>query len=750
VPNGAYHRGMSTSRRQFLHISLSGGALLATVSFSELALATGTGPAKAAGGVPLGVFVRINPDNTVLIGARGCEIGQGVVTSLPMLIAEELDVSWSQVRVQQMPYGIAPGKEPGQFIPPYGAQGAGGSTSVSDSYKELREAGAQIRALLVAAAAQQWSVDAGSLTTRDGAVWHDGRSLTYGALASRAASLPMPAGPFELKKPADFRIIGKPTRVADCGDIVSGRARYGIDATLPGMLYAVIARSPYFDGTLKSFDDSEAKKVRGVRHVVAIEGPNGGPFARNLAAGVAVVADSTWAAMQGRTALKVAWAPGPHASDSTRALEQRCRAALAGTQGIQKGRGDGDMAAAWAGAATRIEADYKVPFLAHATMEPPGATVHISGDRVKLIASLQSPGGASRMINAITGIPRLNIDIELPRAGGGFGRRLENDFVAEATLIAQATGKPIKLMWTREDDLQNDFYRPFGVQRLRAAADQNGKLTGWWHRVAATTRKYRSPGRDDSPDWIGTLDIDGFPAACLPNYLAEFVNVDFGLARGWWRAPLHTFAAFATQSFVDEVAVALKRDPLELRLEMLGAPRDLPYSDHGGPIFSTGRLAAVLREAARRIDYGRTLPKGRGIGLACHFTFGGYTAHAVEVSTRGADWRIERCVCVSDVGTVVNPMGVAAQLQGGTVDGISTAMGLEITVEGGRILQGNFNDYRLLRMADAPPVETFLMPSTLTPSGAGEMGIPSAAPALANAIHAASGRRLRDLPLRKA
>jgi len=351
------------------------------------------------------------------------------------------------------------------------------------------------------------------------------------------------------------------------------------------------------------------------------------------------------------------------------------------------------------------------------------------------------------MISAMTGIPRLNIDIELPRSGGGFGRRLENDFVAEAVLVAQAVGKPVKLLWTRDDDLQNDFYRPFGVQRLRAAVDKDGRLTGWSHRVAATSRKYRAD-RADNPDWVGTLDIDGFPANCVPNYLAEFVNVDFGLARGWWRAPLHTFASFATQSFVDEVAAALKRDPLELRLEMLGAPRDLEYREHGGPVFNTGRLAAVLSEAARRIGYGRTLPKGRGIGLACHFTFGGYAAHAIEVASHGADWRIERCVCVADVGLVVNPAGVEAQLQGGTIDGLSTAIGLQITVEDGRIRQSNFDGYRLMRMPDAPIVEAHLIASAQKPSGAGEMGIPSAAPALANAIYAATGNRLRSLPLR--
>ncbi len=304
---------------------------------------------------------------------------------------------------------------------------------------------------------------------------------------------------------------------------------------------------------------------------------------------------------------------------------------MAGDAEIQTGRSDGDMKAAWAAAAKKIEADYKVPFLAHSTMEPPGATIHIEGDRVKLIASLQSPGGASRMINAMTGIPRLNIDIELPRSGGGFGRRLENDFVAEAVLVAQAVKQPVKLLWTRDDDLQNDFYRPFGVQRLRAAADKDGKLTGWSHRVAATSRKYRARHATTTPTgWARSTSTAFPPTACL-TISSEFVNVDFGLARGWWRAPLHTFAAFATQSFVDEVAVALKRDPLELRLEMLGAPRDLEYEEHGGPIFSTGRLAAVLQRSRERIDYGRKLPKGRGIGLACHFTFGGYAAHAIEV-----------------------------------------------------------------------------------------------------------------------
>ena len=739
---------MGYSRRQFLEITaVSGGGLLATLSFSSTVRAAVNG-AAAAETIPLGAFIRINPDNTVVIGARGCEIGQGVRTSLPMLIAEELEVRWDQVRVEQLNYGIAPGTEAGQFFARYGPQGAGGSTSISDGWMDLRQAGAQVRQLLIATAAQTWNLPPGSLAAREGAVWHaDGRSLKYGDLATRAAALPLPAGPFALKQPKDFKIIGQPAKVADCGDIVSGRARYGIDATLPGMLYAVIARSPTFDGRVKSYDDAAARQVRGVRFVVPIAPPPDGDFNRNLAAGVAVVADNTWAAMQGRKALRIDWEAGPWAKASSREMEQRAHALVAGSDGIQTGRSDGDMAKAWSAAAQKIEATYQVPFLAHATMEPPGATVAFNGDKVKLIASIQQPGDASRMVAAMLGISRLNVDIELPRSGGGFGRRLENDFVAEAVMVARQVQRPVKLLWTRDDDLANDFFRPFGVQRLRAAADASGKLTGWSHRVAATSRKWRA-GRGDDPDWVGTLDIDGFPANCVPNYLAEFVDVPFCLARGWWRAPLHTFSAFATECFVDEVAHALKRDPVELRLEMLGAPRDFQYREHGGPVFSTGRLAATLREAAQRIGYGRRLPKGHGIGFASHFTFGGYTSHATEVAAKaGGGWHIERCVCVSDVGIVVNPLGVEAQLMGGTIDGISTALGLEITVEQGRVQQTNYHQYPVLRMPDAPQVEVHIMPSAMPPRGAGEMGIPGALPALANAIFAATGQRLRRLPL---
>jgi isoquinoline 1-oxidoreductase beta subunit len=348
----------------------------------------------------------------------------------------------------------------------------------------------------------------------------------------------------------------------------------------------------------------------------------------------------------------------------------------------------------------------------------------------------------------MTGIARSDIAIQLPRSGGGFGRRLSNDYVAEAVLVAQKAGQPVKLVWTREDDLQNDFYRPFGVHRLTATLDAAGKVTGWAHRVAATARKYRAAGMEDDPDWIGCVDPDGFPAGCVGNYLAEFLPVDFHLARGWWHAPLPTFAAFPVESFLDEVAIAARQDPLALRLKLLGTPRELDYRNHGGPKVHTGRIAGVLHEAARRIGYGRKLPPRHGIGIASHFTHGGYAAHALEVAVSEAgEISVVRCVCTADVGLVVNPLGAEAQFMGATLNGLSAALNLQITVKDGRIEQANFPDYPLLRMAAAPDVEVSFIDSPFPPSGVGEMGIPPAAPALANAIFAATGKRLRRLPV---
>jgi len=731
------------SRRDFLSVSTSAaGALMVSWPWP---CAPGAQP---AGSRSLGAFVRIEADGRIVIGARGCEIGQGVKTSLPMLIAEELDVPWSAVTVEQLPYGLIASHDAPGYTSRYGPQGAGGSTSIPDGWKELRQAGARVRWLLVQAAARIWQQPADQLRTHDAHVLHpDGRSLSYAQLAARAATLTPAPAELPLKPRGGYRIIGQPTRVTDAREIVTGAAAYGIDAAIPGALTALIARCPYFDGAVAHVDDAQARRVPGVRQVFRIPGPQpGAVLDRNLAAGVAVVADDFWSARKGREALRITWTQGPGAQDSSAALERRAVAALA-TRG-KIARRDGELEATRQTAARVVEAVYVMPLLAHATMEPPNALIELRPKRALLVASLQSPGGASRMISEMSGIARPDIEIRLRRVGGGFGRGLQNDFVAEAVLVAQAAKAAVKVIWTREDDLQNDFYRPFGLHQLTATLDAQGGVSSWAHRVAATPRKYRAAGMEEESDWIGCADPDGFPAGCVANYLSEFMAVELGLARGWVRGPLPTFSAFPVQSFVDEVALAAGADPLALRLELLGAPRELAYRDHGGPTLHTGRLAGVLRRAAQEIGYGRKLPRGHGIGLASHFTHGGYVAHAFEVAVSAAgELEVVRCVCAVDVGEVVNPLGVEAQMMGATIDGLSTALNLQITVKDGRIEQSNFPDYPLLRMAAAPDVAVHLVASEFPPSGAGEMGMPTVAPALVNAIFAASGKRIRRLPV---
>lgn len=741
---------LDRGRRRFLCVSLTAGGALLVGLRPALAEPTPGVPPELLGDdlVDIGPFVKIERDNRIVIGARGCEIGQGVKTSLPMLIAEELDVDWSQVRVVQLPYGyVDTDKGPSNR---YGDQGAGGSTSIPDGWKDLRAAGASARWLLVQAAAKEWSLPAERLRTEAGEVIApDGRKLTYGALARSASTIALPETPPPLKKPEQYRIIGKPTKTVDARDIVTGRSRFGIDEYAADALVAVVARCPYLDGTLDTFDDAETRKVAGVVDVIALPGPKpGAPFDGPLANGVAVLAEHSWGALRGRDLLKVTWKPGPWSAESSAGLAARANALLDANEGGTSVRRDGDLAKAGKQARQRIEARYEVPFLAHATMETPGALVEIKQDSARLVASLQSPGGASQMIARMTGLPRSAIEIRMTRAGGGFGRRLENDFVAEAVLLAKAAGRPVKLLWTRDDDLQHDFYRPFGVHALSAILDRRKQVVGWTHRCAATPRAYREARDTPRPINTGCLEADDFPAGLVANLEKTFFAVESGMPRGWWRAPLHTFHAFAVQSFIDEIAVASKQDAVAVRLAMLGEPRQIPYAGHGGPFFDTGRMAEVLRRCAARIGWGKRRDDGHGLGIACHFTFGGYAAHAFEVSVEGRELRIHRAVCVVDVGRVVNPLGVEAQMMGGTIDGISTALHLAITVKDGQVQQHNFPDYPLLRMAQAPhAVEVEIVESQAEPVGAGEMGIPGVAPALANAVYAATTVRVRKLPL---
>lgn len=733
------------SRRLFLQATLTAsGALVLAPTLLRALDETAPPPAEN----PLGVLIRIEPDNRIVIGATGAEIGQGVKTSLPMILAEELDADWAQVAVEQMPLMVDfSGAEPRWR---WGEQGAGGSTSIPDGWASLRQFGAQARWLLRQAASQQWKIPAASVGMRDSFALHpDGRRLPYGALVGTAATLALPAEPVALKEPSEYRVIGRPRRVVDAQEIVTGRARYGIDVHEPDALTAVMLRCPYFDGAIARLDDKAARAVPGVRDVVVVAGPKPGtPITTNLATGVAVVADDMWSALKGRRALDVEWTRGPFAGESSAALDAQCDALLA-TRG-QVVRDDGHFDAARQSAARVVEARYRVPFVSHSPLEPPCAFVHVMADRARVVASLQQPGGASRAVHNVTGIPRAAISVEMTRAGGGFGRRLTNDFVAEAAIVSKATGRPVKLAWTRTDDLQHDFYRPFGHHALVATVDGDNRVSGWAHRLASASKYYRRDGVKPEEMWTSELYPDDFPAQLVPNLRLEWLAVTSGITRGSWRAPAHTANAFAVQSFVDEVAHATDQDPLALRLAMLGPDRELDYAQHGGPKFSTGRLRAVLERVAKEIGWGRKLPRGQGIGLAAHFTFGGYAAHAMEVSVSPAGViAFERVVCAVDVGRPINPLGIAAQMQGGTIDGLSTAMNLEISIRDGRVEQSNFDGYPLAPMAQMPrDVEVFVVESAASPSGCGEMGIPTAAPALANAIFAATGVRLRNLPLR--
>ncbi|MFC1688041.1 molybdopterin cofactor-binding domain-containing protein [Pseudomonadota bacterium] len=732
-------------RRTFLvgGLTASGGFLLGVPVVKAMA-----GETSDLKGGKIGFFVEIKPDNTVVIGVAQPEIGQGVRTSMPMLVAEELDVDWAEVTVRQMPLGIV--KTADGYTWKYGGQGAGGSTAVTDNWDFLREVGATARQMLINVAAARWEVEPGACRTESGEVFCAtlGARIKYADLAEQAAKLPVPGDKPSFKALSDHRIIGKPAGVVDIRDIVTGKARFGIDTAVPGMRYAVIQRSPYLDGTVRSFDDTSARKVPGVVDVFKIDGPAPGEPYLILASGVAVVATSTWAALQGRKALEIEWDKGPHQQESTESFWRQANELLSSAGQIV--RNDGDLDAVIEQADKVVTARYEIPFVNHAPMEPQNCFVHVEKDRARVIAPTQSPSGASRAVAAVTGLSRERIEVEMTRVGGGFGRRLTNDYVAEAAMISQKIGGAVKLQWSREDDVRHDFYRPSGLHEMKAALNTSGEITGWTQRLASAGKYYRRPNVAPDEQYAAELYIDDFPAQFIENLRVEWFEVQSGMPRGSWRAPAHTANAFVVQSFLDEVAHASGQDPLQLRLDLYGNNRDLPYGQHGGPTFNPWRLSRLLEHVAQRIDYTAKRPAGRAVGIASHFTFGGYAAHAVEVEV-GSDGSliIERIVAAVDCGIVVNPLGVEAQLEGGTIDGLSTALNLEITVEEGQVVQSNFHNYRVARMSQIPVVlETHVLPFGDKPTGMGEMGLPSIAPALTNAIYNACGVRIRKLPLR--
>jgi isoquinoline 1-oxidoreductase beta subunit len=612
----------------------------------------------------------------------------------------------------------------------------------------MRQAGADARRQLIRAAAERLGVDESQCDTRPGFVVCSSANaeIPYRELVVAAAALPVPEDPASLKATDDYRIIGTRRKTIDARDIVTGKAMYGVDTVQPDMRYAVIARAPVLNARVGSFDDSKAREVDGVLDVFEIDGPEPGEPYIILASGVAVVATSTWAAMRGRAALEIEWEESPNASDSSERFWRENEEMLKGDGQVVLD--DGDYDAAMAAASRTVTRQYRVPFVSHAPLEPQNCYAFVKPDECHIIAPTQMPSGASRAANAITGIPRENIRVDMTRVGGGFGRRLTNDYVAEAAMISKRTGWPIKLQWSREDDIKNDFYRPGGLHEMHAGIDAGGKVTAWAQRLASGSKYYRRPDMPDENLYQAELYLDDFPRRIVDNIRMEYFHNTIGLPRGSWRAPAHTANAFVIQSFIDEIAHETGQDPLQLRLDFLGEPRELEYSGHGGPTFNPGRLARLLRFVADRIGYGERLPKGRGIGLATHFTFGGYAAHAMEVTVADGRLTIERIVAAIDCGFAVHPNGVDAQLQGGTIDGLSTALGLEITVRDGQVEQSNFDDYPLARIAMVPSLfETHILNYDDVPTGVGEIPIPPAAPALTNAIFAASGQRIRSLPI---
>lgn len=730
---------LDINRREFLiaGVSVAGGFLLGLPRVSS---------AGEAGSNTIGFFVQIEPDGKVIIGSNQPEIGQGQRTTLPMLVAEELDVDWSAVSVRQMPLGIV--KTDDGYAWKYGGQGVGGSTGLTDNWDYMREVGATARGQLVKAAADRLQVSVAECNTKAGVVicQSRGAKIPYSDLVADAAALPLPTESPPLKQLKDHRIVGKQQKTIDARDIVTGKARYGIDTVQPNMRYAVIARAPVLNASVKRFDDGAARKIKGVLDVFEIKGPAMGEPYDILASGVAVVATSTWIAMKGRDALAIEWNDSPSATDNSEAFWQENTELLKGDGQVVLD--DGDFAKAMSDAKTVIKRSYRVPFVSHAPLEPQNCYAFVQQDRCHIIAPTQMPSGASRAAAAVTGLPRENIRVEMTRVGGGFGRRLTNDYVAEAAIISKHTGWPIKLQWSREDDVKNDFYRPAGLHEMQAGLDDDGNVTAWTQRLASASKYYRRPNMPDKDLHGAELYPDDFPRRIVENLRLEYFHNKIGVPRGSWRAPAHTANAWVIQSFIDEIAHETGQDPLQLRLDLYGEARELEYTNHGGPTFNPGRLSRLATFVAERIGYGKKLPKGRGIGIASHFTFGGYAAHAIEVRVADGRLVIERIVAAIDCGLAVNPNAVEAQLQGGTIDGLSTALGQQITVKDGRIEQSNFHDYPLAKIAAFPALfEAHILPYNDTPTGVGEIGLPTAAPALTNAIFNASGLRIRSLPV---
>jgi len=731
------------SRRQFLHYSLATGAFVVA---APTALTAEKG-SMTESDYSLTPLIKIHPNNDITFYYPSPEMGQGVDTSLAQLFIEELGGDIDLVSVEPMPYQITRDDE-GKVIPVTVPQFSGGSTSISRNYPLLREAGASTRQLLLQAAAKHLSTPIEKLSVSKSMISNGAQSVSFGKLLKGAAleTLPDDFKP-ALRDSSDWKIIGVKRHSSQARDIVTGKSLYGMDMEYPNAKVAVMARSPYLDGFVKSLDASAAKKLPGVHAVVTLERPALEGNYTYLAGGVAVIANDFWTAKTARDLLDIDWDTGPHNQESTDSLDAQCRDLLK-TNG-QIVRDDGDFDAAIKSADKVVTRTYTIPTVSHAQLEPQNCIAHVTKTKCTIIGPFQSPGGASVQASKVTGFDRTDIDVQYTRLGGGFGRRLTSDHVAEAVTISKKSGLPIKLIWTREDDLAHDFYRPMGHHQMTAAVDNSGRVTAWAHRLAGTPKHFRR-GRKPEELYDADMYIDDFPAGLVDNLQNEYHIAKSGLPQGSWRAPAHTANAFVVQSFLDELATEIGQDPLELRLTMLGTAQQLSYDQHGGPIFDTGRLANVLKAAAKMANWGRAMPEKRALGLAGHFTFGGYCAQVAEVELiNQREFKVHKVWSAIDVGIVINPEGVIAQVEGGINDGLSTALGQQIKLEGGRVITENFDTYSMMRINDSvTSIEVEIVKNDHSPAGVGEMGLPPLAPAVANAISAAGGSRLRDQPFK--
>jgi isoquinoline 1-oxidoreductase beta subunit len=750
----------TVSRRGFLRAgAAAGGGLLVGIPLAsarwpdptagEQGLVDGSRPESQA--IQLNAFVEVRPDGRVRVVAPCPELGQGVRTSLAMIVAEELGADWSVVEVEQAPAGEG-----------YGSMTVGGSNSVANYWEPLRTAGAVAREMLVAAAAAEWSVAPEECEARSGAVLHtaSGRSAGFGQLATAASELPIPDEP-ELKDPDDFQIVGTRVGPVDGLDMVTGRAQYGFDVQQPGMLIAVVERSPVHGGRLVDFEATEALAVPGVRKVVEVEPlVIAGQLYGAVRSGVAVIAENTWAAMKGRDALRVRWDDGYHASESSadiyRRLRERARAPGEFLLREPGGSREATQGAAELESAVEVSAEYELPLLAHGCMEPINFTGSVQEDRCEVWGPTQTPRFLQAVLAAGLELPRESVSVQPTLSGGGFGRRLAFDYGIEAAMISRSAGVPVKVVWTREDDMRQDYYRTPSWHALSATLSSKGLPTAWRHHVISTSlaRHSELPRSDREPPHPGIYDVQG--AADLPYAIervtVEYSPVDVGLQMGSWRSVAHSFNVFAVESFLDEIAVRGGRDPLELRLDLLPGGEviiTLPLPGRRGrPRPDRALLRRVLRAAAERADWGSPLPPGRGRGIACCYYKQTYAAHVADVTVEaGGSVRVDRVVTALDCGLVVNPSGAEAQAEGAVMDAVATVLRWGLTVRDGRVQQGNFDNYPLLRIDEAPVVETILLPSDRPPSGMGEPPYPAAPPAIANALFAAAGRRIRRLPL---